>query len=122
MITTDDLPGVEPQTVRRLLAVARSFAPCLQNLEGEDRETAIAILEGVAAELPAPGSSRIRSMSRNGTSTSFADVRSAFTMDDRTALRTLCGAATSLAASASPAGSFPASGIITDQWPEKTAP
>ncbi len=119
MITPADLDGIPERTARRLLAVARSIAPCLHQLDGDDRDTAIAILLGIAAELPAPGTSRVRSQSRNGTSTSFADVKSAFAPDDRTALRTLCGTAGSLAASGSPVGNFPPAGIVTSMWPER---
>ena len=119
MITPADLDGIPERTARRLLAVARSIAPCLHQLDGDNRDTAIAILLGVATELPAPGTARVRSQSRNGTSTSFADVKSAFAADDRTALRALCGAAGSFAASGSPVGSFPALGVVTSMWPER---
>lgn len=98
-----------------MLATARSIAPCLQDLEGEDRETAISILKGVVAEIPAPGSRRTKSMSRNGTSVSFGDVESAFSADDRAGLRVLCASARS----GLPVGEFPPpSRQVARMWPE----
>ena len=115
-ITPGDLTGVEENVARRVIASARSIAPCLDSLEGEPRRDAIAILLGVAAEVPAAGSRRVRSQSRNGTSVTMADYQGAFTLEDRSVLRALCGAA-SAAAVGAPVGSFPPSTITGCIWP-----
>lgn len=113
MIGPNDLPGVDVTVARRLIATARSIAPCLDTLVDEAELDAIAILEGVAAELPAPGTGRMKSQSRNGTAVAWADYSSAFTADDRAALRALCGAG----AVGAPVGSFPVSTITRRIWP-----
>ncbi|MFE9232049.1 hypothetical protein [Cellulosimicrobium funkei] len=115
MIGPQDLPGLDESVARRLLSVARTIAPCLDSLTGDDYDNAIAILEGVAAELPAPGTGRMRSQSRNGTAVTWGDYTSAFGPDDRAALRSLCG--TSAAAVGAPVGSFPPSTIACGIWP-----
>ena len=80
------------------------------------RTGGVAILLGVAAEVPAAGSRRVRSQSRNGTSVTMADYQGAFTLEDRSTLRALCGAA-SAAAVGAPVGSFPPSTITKCIWP-----
>jgi hypothetical protein len=105
---------VDTDLARRVLAFARSIAPGVTDLDGEPRLDAIAILKSVAAEFPAPGSRRVRSQSRNGTSISFGDAGSAFTSEDVAALRTLVGSAPA----GLPRGSFPAGGHISRVWPE----
>lgn len=114
MIIPDDLTGVEESVARRLIAVARSIAPCIDTIDGDDKLTVVAILDGVAAELPAAGSRRVRSQSRNGTSISLADMKSAFSDDDRDALRALCSATPA----GLPVGSFPEAGVVARAWPE----
>lgn len=114
----EDIAGVDYSTALRLFGVAVSIAPCLPSLEGEGKLIAIAILQGVAAELPASGERRIRSQSRNGTSITLADISSAFTSDDRDALRALCPSAG--AAAASPVGCFPPAGMVEILWPEQS--
>lgn len=114
MIAPSDLTGVDPNVARRLIATARSIAPCLDTLADEDRLTAIAILLGAASEVPAAGTGRMRSQSRNGTSITWADYSSAFSADDRSALRALCS---TVAAAGAPIGSFPVSTIACRIWP-----
>ncbi len=115
VIRQSDLGGDEG-TARRVLARARTIAPCIASLdpESEAGKDAIAILKGVLAELPKAGSRRTRSMSRNGTSMSF-EIASAFTSDDEAALRGLCQQAS---AAGAPVGSFPKPGIVESLWPE----
>ncbi|MBN7792426.1 hypothetical protein [Microbacterium esteraromaticum] len=115
-ITPNDLGGDE-DTARRLLVLARSIAPCIDSFadESEPKKDAVAILRGVLAEQPAAGSRRTRSVSRNGTSMSFADVESAFDSDARQALRSLCGSASS---GGHPVGSFPTARPFANVWPE----
>ena len=112
-----DLTGVDEVVARRLLAVARAIAPGLDQLDYDDKETAVAILQGVAAELPAPGSRRVRSQSRNGTSIGFDAFVSAWTAEEKAALRALCGH--SVASSGAPVGVFPAPGVVESLWPER---
>lgn len=118
-ITANDISGVDMMTARRVLAVARTIAPDLDSLAGDAREEAVAILCGVAAESPPPGMRRARSQSRNGTSVSW-DPYSAFSSEDRAALRALCGMST--AAAGEPVGSFPASTIASRIWPPEQRP
>ncbi len=112
-----DITGVDPTVALRLLAVARSIAPCLDSLTGDNAKTAVAIIQGVAAELPAPGSRRVRSQSRNGTSIGFDAFVSAWTAEEKAALRALCGH--SVASSGAPVGVFPAPGVVESLWPER---
>lgn len=115
-ITPEDLGGDE-NLARRILVRARAIAPCIDSFaEGsEQKKNAIAILKGVMAEVPAPGSKRTRSLSRNGTSMTFDTVGSAFDGDARADLRALCGAAT---ASGHSVGSFPEGRTVERIWPE----
>jgi hypothetical protein len=122
MITPADIGG-EEDLARRILVRARSIAPCIDSLvdgPGEDdpqpRSDAIAILKGVLAELPTPGSRRTRSMSRNGTSVSYSDLVSAFDVDATVSLRSLCA---STSRPGLPAGSFPKGGAVRRLWPEE---
>lgn len=117
MVDHQDLGGDE-DTARRVMIRARSIAPCLAGLapgssEGKD---AIALLKGVLAELPEPGSRRTRSLSRNGTSITFDALDSAFDVETIASLRSLCGVP---AATAHPRGSFPKHRPIGRVWPEE---
>ncbi|WP_417555596.1 hypothetical protein [Microbacterium sp.] len=115
-ITPNDLGGDE-NTARRVLVLARSIAPCIDSLDSEGTANAVAILKGVLDELPAAGSRRTRSLSRNGTSMTFADITSAFDDDARQALQSLCGA-TSTAHGDIPAGHFPTERPVSALWSE----
>ncbi len=99
-----------------VLAYAATVAPALDTLVDPARERAVAILRRVATGLPEPGMARVSQQSRNGTSVSFRDVGSAFSPDDRAALRALAGGPAS--SPAAPVGSFPASGMVAAMWPE----
>lgn len=115
-ITPTDLGG-DDDLARRILVKARDIAPCIDSFPdgSELKKDAIAILKGVIAELPAAGSRRTRSLSRNGTSMSFADVASAFDDDAISSLRSLCGAAPY---GGQPRGSFPKDRPFANTWPE----
>lgn len=115
-----DLPDLDETLARRLIAAARSIAPCLDTLEGEPRRDAVAILMGVAAEVPSAGTSRMRSQSRNGTSATWGDFSSAFSADDRSSLRALCS--TAAASAGGPVGSFPVSTAACRIWPAERYP
>ena len=124
MVDATDLNGIDEDTARRVLAVARSIAPCIPTLDAasEEGKDAIAILKSVIGELPAAGSARVRSQGRNGSTLTFADIKSAFTPDDRSGLRGLCSAASTTPVGL-PAGSFPApDGAVSRMWPESGYP
>lgn len=110
-ISTDENLG------RRVLVRARIIAPCLDSLEAntEAGKNAIAVLKGVVAEIPAAGSRRTRSLSRNGTSMSFDVIDAAFDEDSRASLRSLCGLTDG---EALPRGSFPKDRPVGRLWPE----
>lgn len=99
-----------------VLAYAATVAPNIDDLDGLAREKAVAILSRVAADLPTAGSSRVSQQSRNGTSVSFRAVGDLFGVNDRAALRALCGLSST--APAAPAGSFPDAGMVAALWPE----
>ncbi|TDX78719.1 hypothetical protein EDF35_1933 [Rathayibacter sp. PhB151] len=114
-ITKEDLAPVPTDTALRILAYANTIAPLDSIPEaGDKKATAVAILRAAAAEIPKAGSRRTRSMSRNGTSMTFDAISSAFSSEDRTALRALAGVE---AAAGLPAGSFPIS-QLGRIWPE----
>lgn len=114
MFVPNDLPGVDVMSARRLLVTARLIAPCLDTLESDARMDALAILQGVASRLPEPGMERVRTQSRNGTSVGLDPFTSAFTAEDRAALRALCGTA---ASPGQPVGSFPLGRVADHIWP-----
>lgn len=110
-ISTDETLG------RRVLVRARIIAPCLDSIDknSEEGKDAIAVLKGVVAEIPAAGSRRTKSLSRNGTSMSFDVIDAAFDADSRASLRALCGLSDG---GALPRGSFPLQSPIGHVWPE----
>lgn len=110
-ITSDEDLG------RRVLVRARIIAPCIDSFEddSEAKLNAIAILKGVVAELPDAGERRVRSLSRNGTSMTFAAIDAAFDGDARDSLRSLCGLA---GGAGLPMGSFPVERAFERVWPE----
>lgn len=102
---------------RRVLVRASIIAPCLGGLnpDSEPGKNAIAILKGVIAEIPAAGSRRTRSLSRNGTSMSVDVIDAAFDSDSRLSLRSLCGQASTAGL---PRGRFPKDRPLGRVWPE----
>ena len=118
VITASDL-GADEDVARRVLVRARSIAPCIANFarESEPWKDAVAILKGVIAELPKAGSSRTRSMSRNGTSMTF-EISRAFSVENIELLKALCSADVAEAPGGHPVGSFPTGGIVSQVWPE----
>lgn len=117
MPITHSMLGGDEDLARRVLVRARTIAPCIDTFanDSEPQKDAIAILKGVIAEMPAPGSRRVRSKSRNGTAISYGDVASAFTEDDIANLRSLCAAS---GGPRDPIGSFPAAQPVSSVWPE----
>lgn len=118
-ITHADLGIRDEDLARRVLARARTIAPCIDNFpeDSEERKDAIAILKGVIAELPAAGEARIRSVGRNGTNITLADIASAFDGDASISLRSLCGEVTT--SGAEPLGSFPEDSLFERLWPSE---
>lgn len=115
-ISHTDLAGISEKMARRIIAIARSIAPCLDSLEGEAKTDAIAILDGIALEGVARGSRLIKTQRINQASVEYVVDGSWFSADDRGALRALCVAAPS---GALPVGSFPkTSRELSRMWPE----
>lgn len=119
VMTPGDLTGIDEALARRVLAVARTIAPCLDSLGdgSEEKANAVAILVAVAGEVRMRGSRQVASQRIGPAAVSYRDVGSAFTDDDRSALRGLCAAASP--AAGVPVGSFPrASRALERMWPE----
>ena len=116
MITPEDFPGVAEDVARRILVAARSIAPGIDTLPNgsEERKDAIAILRGIAAEVPPPGSRRVRSQAVGSARVEYWNADT-WTAQDRTSLRSLCGAPKPTGA---PRGSFPLERPISRLWPE----
>jgi hypothetical protein len=118
MITPEDLTGVDEALARRVIVVGRSIAPCIDDLVGEDRLDALAILRGVVAEAGERGSLHVLSERAGTVGVSYSTVRSWFQSDDKAGLRALCGGPVH----AGPVGEFPARRIYTNIWPDEEAP
>jgi hypothetical protein len=117
VIEPTDLTGIDEVMALRILAVARSIAPCLDSLIDEPRKSAIAILTGVAGEARDRGSRLVQSQRVGTASVTYRTVESWFSDDDRDALRGLCSVAE---ATAGPVGSFPRPDTGTSRlWPER---
>lgn len=120
MITPTDLGG-DVDLARRVIMYGRSLAPCLHHLQDEDKADAVAILKGAlvsAAAIAKVRASAVKSRTAGDWSLSYfsdAELGSAFTLDDRAAMRALCPSANS---GTGPVGSFPEpSPIIRNLWP-----
>lgn len=118
MIAAIDLNGVDADLARRVIATARSIAPCLQSLpNGDDRDTAISILKAVAAAVPTGGNGRVKGQRIGPAGVDYFDIRTAFSDDDRAGLRALCISASS---ASTPIGSFPRpTTTVQRMWPER---
>lgn len=124
MIEATDLTGIDETLALRVLGHARSFAPCLDRIGDDptnveqarrDKETAVAILKGVATEARDRGSRLVKGQRVGPAGVDYTDVASWFGPDDRAALIALCGRAP---APAGPVGHFPKPGRISQLWPE----
>ncbi|MGV8852829.1 MAG: hypothetical protein ACOH1M_09730 [Rhodoglobus sp.] len=117
MITPEDIPAVAEDVARRIIVAARSIAPCIDSfLEGsEEKKNAIAILRGVAAEIPVAGSRRVRSQRMGPASADYWNADT-WLPEDRRNLRSLCSAVSS---AGNPIGSFPQERALANLWPEK---
>jgi len=115
VIRPDDLTGVDATLARRIIAVGRSIAPGIDNLAGDLREDALAILAGVAGEAKARGSRLVKSQRIGPASVDYTATASWFSEDDKNALRNLCVVTPS---TQGPIGQFPAAGMVSRVWPE----
>lgn len=117
MIRPDQI-GTDEDLARRVLVRARYIAPCIDSFadDSEEQKNAIAILKAVVAEIPTPGSGRVRTKSRNGTAITYTDPGSWFSADDTTSLSSLCGSPT---LPGLPVGSFPEGRAFQRTWPEE---
>ena len=117
MIDSTDLPECDEVLALRIIAVARFIAPCLDSLPaGSSRNSAIAILKGIAADAASRGSRMVKGQRMGPASVEYTSTDSWFSPDDRAVLRSLCGDA---APSGMPIGQFPKGGILTRVWPEE---
>jgi hypothetical protein len=115
VIQSNDLTGIDELMALRILAVARTIAPCLDTLVDSPRAEAIAILRGVAGEAKERGSRLVQSQGVQTARVVYRTVESWFSDDDRDALRSMCSIST---APAGPIGSFPESHLVRRLWPE----
>ena len=117
MAITPGQIGGDENIARRVLVLARDIAPCIDSFadDSEQQKNAIAILAGVAAESKVRGARFVQSQSIGPARVAYT-VGSAFTDDDRDALRALCTAAAQQ--SSRPVGSFPTARPIGRVWPE----
>lgn len=116
-ITPEDLDGFSEDLARRVLVVARSIAPCLDNLIGERRAEAIAILKGVAQGAQLRADRSVQSQGVGSARVTYGPTSSWFFQDDRDALKALCPAVDT---SGHPVGRFPAPDkMLSRIWPEE---
>lgn len=115
MITPGDLGGDE-DLARRVLVLARSIAPCINDLSSgsESWKDAVAILRGVLANVITRGATSVESQRIGPAQVKYVVSASSFSTDDRASLRALCPTVPS----GLPLGSFPPSGVIGRVWPE----
>lgn len=119
-ILPGDLNVPDTELARRVIVHARTtIAPCLNSLDGGDREDAIAILSGAAKEAMARGARNVTSQRVGTASVSYGSASSWFTDDDRAALRALCAQASTTDGS-HPIGRFPLPArAYRHVWPEE---
>lgn len=112
-ITPNMLVGVEEGVARRVIAAARSIAPCIDSLTDPDAVAdVLAILNGVAGESATRGSLHVVSERAGSVGVSYSTARSWFSSDDRAALRAFCPGASG------PTGVFPENRFVQRVWPE----
>lgn len=116
MIVPADIPGVDEDVARRIIVAARSIAPCIDSFpdDSEQKKDAIAVLRGVAAEVPKAGSRRVKSQRIGPASVEYWNTDT-WANEDRTALRALCSPSP---VAGIPMGSFPKAGVVGRIWPE----
>jgi hypothetical protein len=116
VLETTDLSVTDQGLALRIIAVALSIAPGLDDLPtGRNRQMAVAILNGVAAEAGLRGSRFVKAQRMGPASVDYSSVDSWFSADDRIALRSLGG----IGASRLPVGYFPKPGLLGRLWPEE---
>jgi hypothetical protein len=116
-MTPDDLDGIDPDLARRVIAAARSIAPGITSLTGEDRLSAIAILKAVAKIGMGRADLGVANQRTADSSVGYRDVGTWFSDMDRDGLRVLVADAS--ASTRGPIGSFPQpSRIMRRLFPE----
>lgn len=119
-IAPEDLDPSDLELAQRIIAEARSYAPCLHSLPPPLRLEAISVLKGVLQEARPRQS---RAISSQGVGSARVSYRTSdwFTAGDRMSLRGICREASGESGlSLAPAGSFP----LPDEkmgrlWPEE---
>lgn len=119
-ITSSEIGAADEALAARILAHARYvIAPRLDELEGDARAAAIAILTGVFLEAKARGARGVVSQSVGTARVSYGSAASWFTADDRAALAALVGALDARSGSR-PLGVFPRpSRVVGEMFPEE---
>ena len=117
MVKPSDLGGDE-SLARRVLAYVRTFAPCIATLDPdtEDGKTAVVILQAVVAEVKARGHRGVKSQATGSSRVEYVVDAGTFSLDDRDALRALCGA--QAGSGGGPVGSFPRERPVGRVWGE----
>lgn len=119
-ITTEDIGTGDPVLAARILAHARYvIAPRLDELTGDARAAAVAIIAGVFQEARARGARGIASQGVGTASVRYLQVSSWFTADDRAALAALVGTL-GVSSGSAPRGEFPRpSRVVSALFPEE---
>jgi hypothetical protein len=118
VFAADDLPGIDETTALRVIAHARSIAPCLDSLDGELKKSAVAVLTGVAREAVGRGSRAVKRQNVGPAGIEYVPAASWFTDDDRSALRAMCSVVAGPTPGL-PVGRFPKAGLLSRVWPEQ---
>ena len=118
-VQPSDLAPLDEDSARRILIRAREVAPCLPTVaaDSEIQKDALAILRGVGQRAQAIANAGVvASQGRNGTTISYRDIKSAFSDEDISGLRFLCGDIGG--GRVLPQGSFPTARPLANLWPE----
>lgn len=120
MITSEDICPNNKSLGSRVLAVAVGYAPCLPSLNDESKQSALAILQGVAGEASRRGDKNVASQGVGSARVAYR-TEDWFTAEDKAALRNICRLAGQRAANSyNPSGSFPEpDASLLRLWPEK---
>ena len=129
MLKATDIPGVDEDLARALIAFAVSQASCLDKLPAEDnedlaeyRKRALSVLGRVARAAAKRGDLLVRSQRVGSAGVDYGLIGTAFGADDLAALQGVCASLCgSNAFGGTPQGSFPAPGLVAGVWPEAEA-
>jgi len=127
MLKAADLPNIDSDLARALIAHAVSEAPCLDQLPAaggadedlaEYRERALSVLRQVAKAAAKRGDLLVRSQRVGSAGVDYGRIGTAFSDDHMSALLAICTALCGAGPAEIPRGSFPRPGLVTGVWPE----